>query len=116
MFTLADSSMDAVKDFVKGKPIDNTENYVIDNLLQMMMLSKYSAQRARKEGPVVFLKDNLVLPVSNFNAAAKDIMTLMDEDSERGSEFIGRIPWIGNQYYWWFGEGDRKINEGVYDE
>lgn len=115
MFTLADSSMDIVKDFVKGKPLDKVENYVIDNLLQTMMLSKFSASKARREGPVVFLKDNIVLPVSNINAAAKDVMTLMDEDSERGSEFARRIPWIGDMYYWYFGEGARKIDEGVYD-
>ena len=116
MFTLADSSMDVIKDFVKGKPLDKVENYVIDNLLQTMMLSKFSAAKSRREGPVVFLKDNIVLPVSNINAAAKDVMTLMDEDSEKGSEFARRIPWIGDMYFWYFGEGARKLDEGVYDD
>ena len=67
MFTLADSTMDTVKDLVKGKPLDMVENYVIDNLLQMMMASKYSAAKSKREGPVVFLKDNIALPVSNIN-------------------------------------------------
>ena len=40
----------------------------------------------------------------------------MDEDSEKGSEFVRRIPWVGDMYYWWFGEGARKIDEGVYEE
>ena len=115
LFTLSDASIDVVKDFVKGKPIDALQNYVLDNLLQMIMTNKYSADKARREGPNVFLRDNIVLPTTTVNDAAKDIMTLMDEDSEKGSEFIRRIPWVGDQYYWWFGEGARKIDEGVYD-
>jgi len=116
MFMLADSSMDAVKDFIKGKPLDKTENYVIDNLLQMMMASKYSTYKLTREGLGSFLKGNIALPVSNIDAAVKDLMTLMDEDSEKGSEFARRIPWVGDMYYWYMGEGARKIDEGVYDE
>jgi len=116
MFTLADSSMDVVKDFVKGKPIDKIENYVIDNFLQMMMTSKYTAQQFSQEGFGSFLRGNIALPVSNVDSAMKDLMTLMDEDSEKGSEFARRIPWVGDMYYWWFGEGARKIDEGVYDD
>jgi len=40
----------------------------------------------------------------------------MDEDSEKGSEFARRIPWAGELYYWYMGEGARKVDEGVYDE
>jgi hypothetical protein len=116
MFTLADSSMDAVKDFIKGKPIDLIENYVIDNLLQTMMTSKYTADKFSREGIGPFLWGNVALPVSNLEAARKDLATLMNEDSEKGSEFARRIPWVGDLYYWWFGEGARKIDEGVYEE
>jgi len=115
LFMLSDASMDVVKDFVKGKPIDNLQNYVLDNLLQQALTNKYTADKVRREGPNAFLRDNIVLPTTTLNDATKDVMTLMDEDSEKGSEFVRRIPWVGDMYYWWFGEGSRKIDEGVYD-
>jgi len=87
----------------------------VDNLLQMIMLSKYSMSKARREGPSAFFRDNIALPVSTLDAAAKDVSTLMNEDSEKGSELAKRIPWIGDLYYWHFGEGARKKEEGYYD-
>ena len=115
MFTLSDATMDTIKDFVKGKPIDNIENYVTDNMLQLILLNKYSVDRSLREGPGVFLKDNMAFPITTLNDAFKDTLTLLDEDSEKGSQLIRRIPWVGDMYYWWFGEGARKIDEGVYD-
>ena len=115
MFSLADSSADIVKDIIRGKPIQSLPDYVVDNLLQMILLSKYAANKVRTEGVSAFFRDNIALPVSTVDAAARDIGTLMDEDSEKGSELARRIPWIGDLYYWHFGEGTRKVEEGYYD-
>ncbi len=116
MFSLADSSADAVKDLIRGKPIDKIENYVVDNLLQMMLLSKYSLSKVKTGGVDSLFKDNIALPISNLSAAFTDIWRLFDEDSEKGSELVRRIPWLGEMYYWYMGEGYRKIDEGVYDK
>ena len=115
MFTMADSSADVVKDIIRGRPIDELPDYIVDNLLQMILLSKYSASKVGKEGLSSFFRNNIALPVSNIDAATRDFMTLIDEDSEKGSETLRRIPWIGDLYYWYFGEGARKIEEGYYD-
>ena len=115
-FSLADASADAVKDLIRGKTLDTMENYVFDNLLQMIMLSKYSAQKSRMVGLDAFFRDNITLPISNLNSAYRDIVTLMDEESEKGSETIRRVPWVGEMYYWYMGEGARKVDEGVYDK
>lgn len=115
MFTLADSSADVVKDIIRGKPLQNLPDYVVDNLLQMILLSKYAANKVRAEGVSSFFRDNITLPVSTIDAAARDVSTLMDEDSEKGSELARRIPWIGDLYYWHMGEGARKVEEGYYD-
>ena len=115
MFVLADSTMDVVKDFVKGKPLDKTEDYLIDNLLQTFMLNKYSVEKGVKQGPKAFLQENIFLPVGNLDTAFRDIKSLMDEDSEKGSEAVTKIPYVGQLYYWWTGEGKRKIEEGVYE-
>lgn len=116
MFTLADSTADVVKDVVRGKPIDTIDNYIVDNLLQMILLSKYSVNKSKTEGLGSFFKNNVALPISNIDAATRDLITFMDEDSEKGSEAVRRIPWIGEMYFWYMGEGARKIDEGVYDE
>ncbi len=116
MFSLADATADVLKDIIRGKPIDSLDNYIVDNLLQMILLNKYVAQKARREGPSAFFRDNITLPISNIDAAAKDVATLMDEESEKGSEMVRRIPWVGELYYWYMGEGARKLDEGVYDE
>lgn len=116
MFSLADATADVLKDIIRGRPLDTLDNYIVDNLLQMILLNKYVAQKSRREGPSVFFKDNITLPISNLDAAFRDVLTLMDEDSEKGSELVKRIPWLGELYYWYMGEGARKIDEGVYDE
>lgn len=116
MFALADSSADAVKDFVRGKPIDSMPNYMMDNLLQMILISKFSVLKSKREGLGSLFKNNISLPVSNINAAGRDVNTLLDPESERGSELVRRIPWIGELYYWYMGEGARKLEEGVFDE
>ncbi len=116
MFSLADSSADAVKDFIRGKPIDSMPNYMMDNLLQMILISKFSVLKSKREGLGSLFKNNISLPVSNLNAAGRDVNTLLDPESERGSELVRRIPWIGELYYWYMGEGARKLEEGVFDE
>lgn len=116
IFTLADSSADVVKDIIRGKPIQSLDNYIVDNLLQMILLSKYSMSKMPKEGISSFFKDNITMPVSNIDSAARDLWQMFDEDSEKGMETIKRVPWIGDLYYWYMGEGARKIDEGVYDK
>jgi hypothetical protein len=116
MFTLADASADVVKDVIRGRPIQEIDDYIVDNLLQMILLSKYSATKVRREGLSAFFRDNISLPVSTVDAAAKDLFTLLDEDSEKGSELAKRIPWIGDLYYWYMGEGARKVEEGYYEK
>lgn len=116
MFSLADSSADMAKDLIRGKPLDTLPNYIADNLLQMILLSKYSLSKSTKEGASTFFKDNITLPISNLDSAFKDIVTLMDKDTEKGLETTRRIPWVGDLYYWYMGEGSRKIDEGVYDK
>ena len=116
MFSLADASADVAKDIIRGKPIEGLDNYIFDNLLQMILLSKYSLNKSKREGPSRFFKDNITFPVSNLDSAFKDMVTLFDEESERGSEVARRVPWIGELYYWYMGEGARKVDEGVYDE
>ena len=115
MFTLADSSADVVKDVIRGRPIQDVPDYVMDNLLQMILLSKYAANKVPSQGVSVFFRDNIALPVSTIDAAARDLSTLLDEDSEKGSELAKRIPWMGDLYYWYLGEGARKVEEGYYD-
>lgn len=116
-FTLADTSMDAIKDFIRGKPFD-FEDSVIDNFLQIGLLSKYSVQKGFHQGPEAFMEDFLFyLPFGNITALWKDTMTMMDEDTEKGplEEMTRRIPWIGDLYYWHMGGGRRKIEDGYYD-
>lgn len=116
MFSLADSGADAIKDMIRGKPINTLPNYMVDNMLQMFMVSKYALGKTTREGVSGFVRDNIAVPVGSLDAALKDIMTLMNEESDKGSELVRRIPWAGELYYWYMGEGSRKINEGVYDK
>lgn len=100
---------DALKDFIKGKPI-RFKDYVWDNLLKFIFMSKYAIYKARTEGVGRTAVETLLPPTKVIDAATKDILTIA-EDKDRGFELWRSVPIAGEPYYWWLGEGRRKIEE-----
>lgn len=112
---MADTGVDTLKDLLRGRPTNIADN-AIDNFWQTLLVSRYDLMRLKSEGLGETLFKFVSLPTPFTDALLKDMATLFDEESEKGSELARRIPFVGELYYWWFGEGARKIDEGYYDE
>ena len=112
---MADTSIDVIKDLIRGKTADFADS-AIDNVWQAFMLSKYDVDRLAGEGIGGTISNMTKVPTPFGDALLKDMATLADEDSEKGSELARRIPYVGEFYYWWMGEGARKIDEGLYED
>lgn len=108
LLMLANATADLIKDLILNRPIE-PEDYVIDNILRLFGLSKYSLYKFRgsvSEGVSSFI----VPPFGRFiSNGAKDVDNMLKGEFEpEKAEIIQSIPFLGKIYYWWFGGGSEK--------
>jgi len=107
-----ESTGDEIKDWLLGRKT-TLKDQVIENLLKIVMLSKFTLRTAEQRGVGdAFL--SLVTPTVSFlNHIGKDISKIAK--NEKGKEFIIKeaetlqdFPLVGKYYYRWFGKGKSK--------
>lgn len=108
-FALMGAGSDLLKDFIKGRTFD-LEDSIVDNLLRMAFFSKYQAWRTREKGLGTAVLEGWRPPTKAIDAVTKDIINEA-QGKERGWELWRSVPLAGELYYWWFGEGRRRIEE-----
>jgi len=108
-FALLGAGSDFLKDFIRGKPFD-LEDSIVDNLLRMTFFSKYQAWRTREKGLGTALLEGWRPPTKAIDAVTRDIINEA-QGKERGWELWRSVPIAGENYYWWFGEGRRKVEK-----
>ena len=106
-FALMGAGSDLLKDFIRGKPFD-LEDSIVDNLLRMAFFSKYQAWRTREKGLGTALLEGWRPPTKAIDAVTRDIINEA-QGKDRGWELWRSVPIAGENYYWWFGEGRKKI-------
>lgn len=119
---MANATADVIKDVVLGRPIqsnDDEEDYlwtkIIDNIIRLFGLSKYSLYKFKKGGVWEGISSVILPPIfSPVDQAARDIDKSLKEDGDfepQQAEIIQSVPLLGKLYYWWFGGGRKKIEE-----
>ena len=106
LIVLAEGSADLVKDFILGREID-LEDYVWNNLLKLVGISKFHTYVFRREGPGATAVQ-LALPVQFglIKDTYRDVLsTTKDDFNPRDFRTWGRIPIGGKFYHWWLGQG-----------
>ncbi len=111
---LAGASAELIRDFLRGKPLEDVEDYVLDEFLSFIFTNKYLLRQTKYKGPARAFIENLVPPTSIIDDPVRDIQDIINE-KDRSPESVRRIPVVGEPYYWWFGRGREKIEEGRYD-
>lgn len=106
-FALMGAGSDLLKDFIRGKPFD-LEDSIVDNLLRMGFFSKYQAWRTKEKGLGTAALEGWRPPTKAIDAVTRDIINEA-QGKERGWELWRSVPIVGEFYYWWFGEGRKKI-------
>lgn len=103
-FAAANAGADVIKDLLLNRPID-AEDKVIDNLLRLFGISKFTTWKAREEGVGSAMVRQIAPPFKAADALTKDINKAGDG---KGTEIAQSIPVFGKLYYWWLGKGAAK--------
>lgn len=93
---------DALKAAFYGKEFDLSDS-VVDNLLNWVLLNRYTAEEASKGRPVETILKDLVPP---FGVSIDTLY--QDVRSGQLRETVRLVPYVGETYYWWFGYGREK--------
>jgi hypothetical protein len=103
--------VDMAKDYLMNRPIDLTDK-VVDNIANILGVSKYTMYKAREEGAGRALLANELPPTAGFDEIGKDIVGiygwLADDKKFPGLETPRRLPMVGSPYYWYLGPGKAK--------
>lgn len=113
LLMLANGTADLLKDLILNRPIE-PDDYVIDNLLRLFGVSKFTLYKFKKEGVSQGVSSFVVPPLGKFiSSGAKDIdKMLQGEFDPQEAEIIQSVPLLGKMYYWWFGGGKAKSEKG----
>ena len=98
---------DVIKDVLFGRPVV-LEDHVIDNVWRTVGASRYTVEKAKRDGIGATLIQQILPPTKAIDAAYKDIKSAGDG---KGSELIQSVPVFGKFYYWWFGKGADKSSK-----
>ena len=108
---LCGASKDAIIDMLFGRDFDMTDT-MVNNVLGLAGISKYSLYKARDEGFTGFASSFIIPPVF---APTSDLLSDIYKSlfSKKGKdisdyEIWKGVPLIGRFYYWWLGGGKAK--------
>ena len=114
LMIMAGSAKDAIIDMLFGREFDFTDT-MVNNLLGLAGISKYSLYKARDEGFSGFASSFIIPPVF---ASTSDLLSDIYKSlfSKKGKdvsdyEIWKGLPLIGRFYYWWFGGGRTKLEK-----
>ena len=111
LLTAANGSADVIKNLIFGRPID-LPDLLVDNLVRLSGLSKYTIYKAKDMGPAEAFADFITPPTRLFKSAVIDATDIWKGDFDPNeAEVIQSIPILGKFYYWWFGKGRAKIEK-----
>ncbi len=99
---------DVIKDLLLGRDIE-LDDLVIDNLLKLLGFNRWQLYKARQDGLIAAFMRSILPPVPFLDDVYKDIVNRRKFPDWR---IIGRIPFVGKFYYWWFGGGKRFTKRG----
>ena len=119
-FVLANASADALKDLIMGRKI-HLDDIMIDNLFRLAGGSRFMAWQVRMYGPMeAAIKQALPPQGSMMDKIYKDGVAIKDavfeeektmEDAFKNIESVNFLPFGGKAWYWWFGGGNKKVND-----
>jgi hypothetical protein len=99
---------DVIRSWYDGEPFEEDDLWdsVTDNLLQFLLLSKWTARKMKQEGLGAAIGAELMPPTKSIDALIKDV--------QKGelNKTVRSIPYIGERYYQWIGGGSKNGRGG----
>ena len=131
MFLMAGVSKDVLKDLAMGRDIDDLEDYVKENLFQLVLFSRYQYYKVKEEGALGvaerFIAPPAVSATFRFAKAFYDFITpreltekesklspyeirkIREEEREKDlSNLVKWIPILGKHFHWRSDTGRKK--------
>ena len=125
LLVFANAGIDELKDFLLQREGDYISDHVVDNLLKIGFMSRYTIDKGFREGPVeTFIKDVVTPPgLSLLDPLLRDLHHLVSPDTEATYKMLSQVPVIGKFLYNYSPEGSekrqasekRKIYKGIRD-
>jgi len=99
IYAAAGAGADELKDLIRGKDSTFTDN-TMDNLLQMLFMSKYTLEKGMTSDSVVkTLMANLLPPVRYADSFIADVYSLASSEKEFKAKTLSSVPMIGTIAY-----------------
>jgi hypothetical protein len=99
IYSLAGASTDELKNLIRGKEEAVSDN-VIDNVLQMFFLSKYTVEKGVQSDSIAkTILTNLMPPIRYVDNFGADVYSLMSDEKEFKFKSLGTIPMVGSIMY-----------------
>jgi hypothetical protein len=123
LVVIAGASADELKEFILGRgDVSSFSDKVTDNLLKMTLVSKFSLQKADREG---FFKSmvagNLIPPLQIVDDPIKDLKNLVDPEADATFYTLRNVPGGGKLAYSWLTDTAAKseysmIKQNIFDD
>lgn len=95
LYAAAGAGTDELKDLLRGKTSSISDN-VVDNLLQMAFLSRYTIEKGiQSDGLMKTFVNNLMPPMRYADSFISDIYAIASEDKELKWKSLQSVPMIG---------------------
>lgn len=96
IYALAGAGADELKDLARGKTSSITDN-TVDNMLQMLFISKYSLEKGMQEGaPIKSFMSNLLPPIRYADNFLTDVYSLASDEKDFKYKSLQTVPFIGS--------------------
>jgi hypothetical protein len=101
------ATIDELKDFIKGKDVEFSDN-VIDNFLQVIFMSKYNAYKIKQDGLGKWAAGIIMPPMKLVDSFVMTALAGSKWADKAKKTLVRNIPYVGEMYYWWFVYDDKK--------
>ena len=125
VFTIMNATSDAIKDLILGRPV-KLEDRAIDSLLRLFGVHRFVAYKIRRDGLSRGLLSLVLPPFEYMDVPFKDIVTISKKIADKDEKVTIRdmkdlqsykiIPFVGKQWYWWFGYGKKSQTKRTISE
>lgn len=105
---------DDIKDLILGRPID-FEDQIMNNIVALFGATKYQIYKSKQDGLLHTLFETLFVPPVGgiLDDVYKDAAGYASGTKQpKDFQTLGHLPFLGKFYYWWFGGGRTKIQQG----
>lgn len=104
--SLAEGGIDSAREFLKTGQMPQLDEVVADNLLRLVLLSKYDVTRLKRDGLGSMIANKVFPSLGVFSDAGSDLVSLFGTDPKFRT--LRNVPVMGEALYSWMRSATKK--------